>query len=341
MVDSCMLRLAAALCLAVCLPQESGKTPVRFLSAKEAADAIVDESMEPYFSLLQPLEMHAKTGSPVPGANLAAQRDECRKRYREAVRDFTDHEKAALTQAAEGIRAALKEAYPFFASTPWSFVKIESTIEGGMPHTRGPHVVVPSKMAAAFAGLHLRREDVVKTRLAQTLIHELCHVLQRAHPGLFADLYGNVWSLIRAKGIPSDPWLDKVQIVNPDGPDVGWIYAAKDGFWQPLVVLKDGVEKPVMPRDFLFVGVAREKKGDAFPVRLKDGKPETMPLKNVPGYMEAFPANAGFHPNETFAELFAAMAMKDHIADPGQPAADFTTLRDWCRKNFAQAPEKK
>ena len=96
-----MIRYAAVFWLALLAPQEAGKSAVGFLTAKDAADAIVDESMEPYFSLLLPLEMHAKTGSSGPGANLAAQRDECRKRYRSAVLDFTDDEKAAMTAAAE------------------------------------------------------------------------------------------------------------------------------------------------------------------------------------------------------------------------------------------------
>ena len=336
-----MIRLSAVLWLALLSPQEAGKSAVRFLSEKEAAEAIVDESMEPYFSLLQPPEMQAKTGAPPAGADLAAQRDECRKRYRAAVREFTEDEKTAMAATAESIGKALKEAYPFFVSKPWIFLKIDSAIEGGMPHTRGPWVVVPAKMAAAFAALRARGADPAKSRLAQTMIHEMCHVLQRAHPDLFADLYVDVWGFIRAKGIPSDPWLDKVQIVNPDGPDVGWVFPVKDRFWQPLVVLKDGVDRPAMPRDFLFVGVAREKKGDAFAVRLKDGKPETVLLREIPEYAGAFKGSfANFHPNEIFAELFAAMAMKDHIADPGPPAVDHAVLRDWCRKNFAGAEKK-
>jgi hypothetical protein len=333
-----MIRLALLLCLAVAAPQD---TAVRFLSAKEAADAIVDESMEPYFSLLQPLEMTAKTGSPITGADLAAQRDECRKRYREAVRDFTDEEKAAITPAAEGLRKALQEAYPFFAAKPWSFIKLDAAFEGGMPHTRGPHVIMSDRMAKQFVAHKARGGDPVKSRLAQTLIHEMCHVMQRAHPDLFADLYVNVWGLVRAKGIPGDPWLDKVQIVNPDGPDVGWVFPVKDAFWQPLVVLKDGVERPAMPRDFLFVGVAREKKGDAFVVRAKDGKPETMLLKEIPAFADAFKAFANFHPNETFAEQFADMAMRDIVPDPRPAVVNDARLRDWCRKNFGKAPEKK
>lgn len=323
------MRTALLLCLTLLHPQESA---VRFLAAKEAADAIVDESMEPYFSLLQPLEMTAKTGLPIAGRDLAAKRDDCRKAYRAAVRDFTDEEMAAIAVAAQAITKSLKEAYPLLAAIPWSFIKVDTSLEGGMPHTRGPHVVIPERMAKQFATLAAQGGDPARSRLAQTLIHELCHVAQRAHPDLFSDLYVNVWGLVRAKGIPGHPWLDQVQIVNPDGPDVGWVFPVKDGFWQPLVVL----EGTRMPRDFKFVGVAREKQGDTFVVRLKDGDPERMLLKDIPAYAEAFKAFANFHPNETFAEQFAHMAMKDHVADPGPSPADFTKLRDWCRKNFAK-----
>jgi len=340
-----LLLLAAALPISA-IAQEAQKTPVRFLSVKEAADAIVDESMEPYFSLLQPLEMIAKTGKPMTAAELPAQRDECRKRYREAVREFTDDEKASITGAVETIAKGLKEAYPFFAGTPWSFLKLESSIEGGMPHTRGPHIVIPERMAKQFALFRTRNIDPAKSRLAQTLIHEQCHVLQRARPDLFADLYTQGWGLIRAKGLPSHPWLDKVQIVNPDGPDVGWVFQAKEGttplYWQPLVALKEGVERPSMPKDFVLIGVALDKKGDAYEVRVaKDGKPEVLALDKIPGWNAAYGhVGENFHPNETFAVLYSWLAMKEHVSEPGpglddHAAVDFTKLREWCRKNFA------
>src|SRR2546428_5617334 len=88
--------------------QDAPKGAAGFLSTKEAAEAIVDESMEPYFSVPQTLEMIAKTGAPMTGTDLSAQRDECRQRYRDAVREFTDDEKAAITAATEEIREALK-----------------------------------------------------------------------------------------------------------------------------------------------------------------------------------------------------------------------------------------
>jgi hypothetical protein len=248
---------------------------------------------------------------------------------------------------AETCRRLLQDAYPAFAAAPWSFLKVDGSIEGGMPHTRGPHIVVPERMAAQAAVLRAKGVDPAKTGLGQTLIHEQCHVLQRAHPGLFADLYVNSWGFIRAKGLPGHPWLESVQIVNPDGPDVGWVFPAKDGaatsYWQPLVILKEGVERPSMPRDFVLVGVALDRSGDAFTLRLKDGKPETLALDQIPPWQAAFGhVGENFHPNETFAVLFSRLAMLDHVSpSPKPPKGDFTKLRDWCRKNFAKAPEKK
>lgn len=313
----------------------------RFPAAKEAAEAIVDESAEPYFSILQPLEMVAKTGAPLKETALAAQRDECRKRYRDAVREFTADEQAALAATTGKIREALKDAYPLFAQTPWSFLKVSASIEGGMPHTRGAHIVFSERIAAQFAQFRAKGLDPAKSSLAELLIHEQCHVVQRARPALFTDLYEKTWGLTRAKGLPSTPWLEKHQIVNPDGPDVGWVFPEKDGrFWQPNVLLKEGVDRPRMPRDFLLVGIALDKKGDGFVPRSgKDGKAETKPLEEIPDWQAAFghvPEN--FHPNETFAVLFSWLAMKD-VTGPGlekHADVDFTKLRDWCRKNFAK-----
>jgi len=316
----------------------------RFPAAKEAADAIADESAEPYFSLLQPLEMVAKTGAPLTATALAAQRDECRKRYREAVREFSEDEKAALTDATAKLRAALDEAYPLFAGTPWSFLKVAGSIEGGMPHTRGAHIVFSERIAAQFAQFRSKGLDPAKSGLGELLLHEQCHVVERARPALFADLYEKTWGLIRAKGLPATPWLEKHQIVNPDGPDVGWVFPTKDGrFWQPNVLLKEGVDRPRMPRDFLLVGIALDRKGDGFVPRSgKDGKAETTPLDEIPAWQAAFghvPEN--FHPNETFAVLFSWLTMKEQVAPSGaglqkHDDVDFTKLRDWCRKNLAK-----
>jgi hypothetical protein len=309
---------------------------------KEGQAAIVDESMEPYFSILQPLEMIAKTGAPLESKDLAAQRDECRARYRAAVREFTDDEKSAIAETARTVSAALKTAYPMFAATPWSFLELDGSIEGGMPHTRGPHIVLPTSWAPRFVQMKARGMDLVKSALAEVLVHEQCHVLQRAKPALFADLYTNVWGLVHAKDIPNCPAIERTRVVNPDGPDMRWIFAAKEGastsYWQPMILMPADATVPRMPQDFRVVAIALDRKGDAFVQRTdKDGAPVTTPLGEVAAYQAAFGhVTENFHPNETFAVLFSWLASKEHLGGPAQRqgGVDFTELRDWCRRHL-------
>ncbi|HXX94989.1 MAG TPA: hypothetical protein VEN81_15290 [Planctomycetota bacterium] len=339
--------ISPAMLLFVLAVQDAPASGIRFLDTREAARGIADDSGDPYFSLLQPLEMIAKTGAPLTQTGLAAQREECRQRYRDSVREFTADEKAALGAAAGEIREALKKAYPIFAETPWSFLKTDGSIEGGLPHTRGPHIVFSDRTIRQFALLRGRGVNPAKTGLGQLLIHEQCHVVQRARPRLFEDLFTRVWGFIRAEGLPGGPWQDKVQIVNPDGPDVGWVFVAKEGasteYWQPLVALKEGVDRPKMPKDFVLIGIALDRKGTRFIPRTgADGRPEIRALDKIPAWQAAWgQVDENFHPNETFAVLFSWLAMKDHVAETGpglesHAAVDFTSLRDWCRKNFAK-----
>src|SRR5262245_25633663 len=281
--DFALCALAAAIVRAAPVAAEDAAVEVRFPDLKQAQAAIVDESMEPYFSVLQPLEMVAKTGAPLEGKDLAAQRDECRKRYQAAVREFTGDEKAAITEAARAVSAALKTAYPMFASTPWSFLKLDVSAEAGLPHTRGPHIVIPPRLAAVFAAMKATGADPAKTGLSEVLLHEQCHVLQRAHPALFADLYTNVWGLVHAKDIANCPVVERTRVVDPDGPDMGWVFVVKEGgetsWWQPMILLPEDAKQPRMPHDFQVVGVALDRKGGSFVQRTgKDGAPVTTPL---------------------------------------------------------------
>jgi len=330
--------------------QDEPAVAIRFLDRKEAAAAIVDESTAPYFSLMQPLEMLAKTSVPLEAKDLAAQRDECRRRYAEAVREFTDDEKAAIADAAREITGALRMSYPLFAETPWSFLKLDPSIEGGMPFTRGAAIVLPDWVAVKMAQLGKTKQRPARSRFGEILVHEQCHVLQHAHPALFADLYVNVWGFIRAKGLPSCPWLDRVQILNPDGVDTGWVFPSKSGgtttYWQPLVTIAEGATRPRMPKDFVLLGVALDRKGASFAPRVPkdapDGKPETRELELVEGYTAAFgrvPEN--FHPNEISAVMFSWLAMSEHVARNGpgltdHSEVDFTKFRAWCRAKFAK-----
>src|SRR5688500_10380690 len=74
--------------------EAKGEAPqVTFLDKAAAAKAVVDDSAEPYFDKLQPAEMSAKTGKPITGDTLDAQRAEARRRYAAGTLDFNEAER--------------------------------------------------------------------------------------------------------------------------------------------------------------------------------------------------------------------------------------------------------
>lgn len=68
-----------------------------------------------------------------------------------------------------------------FAGLPWNLCKVGTDIEGGMPHTHEATIYYSDDL------FQQSEED-----MAETLIHERVHVLQRILPGVFHDLYINL-----------------------------------------------------------------------------------------------------------------------------------------------------
>ena len=121
---------------------------IHFLAVEKGKAAIVDDSKEPgsYFGQLQAMEMSAKTGRTITGKTLLEQRRECRARYQAGVQEFSPLEQAAIQSYITSIYPALTHNYPVFAALPWSFIKVADSIEGGLPHTRGAHIVLSESM---------------------------------------------------------------------------------------------------------------------------------------------------------------------------------------------------
>jgi hypothetical protein len=314
--------------------QDAPPLDIRFLTYKEAAAAIVDDAQAPYFSLLQPLEMLVKTGTPFESTDPAKQRDEP-VRYRDAVREFTDDEKAAVTDAVRGPRRA-GGSYPLVA--PWRFLKLGSPLECRPALARAVHRPARlrhSRWRNAQGGEH-------PARLFGEMILREQHVVERAHPEI-SRTSSREWGLVRAKGLPSCPWLDRFS-PSTRRADVGWVIAEKSGgtteHWQPLRVLDDAA--PVRaPQNLVSIGVRLDRKGASFAPHVAkdavDGKPEIKLLSLVEGYAAAFGHATGYHhPAETCACLFSWMAMYENVAKSGPGLAnhanvDFTKFRVWCR----------
>lgn len=314
---------------------------IEFLDRAAASKAIVDESMEPYFKLLQPMEMSVKTAEPIGDGTLEEQRDRCRKRYQQAVQDFTDEERETLRWYVTNLQPLVADDYPLYARTPWSFIKLDSKFEGGMPHTRGGHVVLSDEFLASV--IKLRKQPAEWLALVQaggTLLHEQSHVVQRENPAPFARLFTGLWNLKHAAAIQPGDWITRHQIVNPDGVDVNWVFPIKEGsnvrwIW-PLIVFGAGDDPAkVTFADMQMVAIELEPAGEnSFEAKIgPDGKPVMQDLLAVPDYVSVFkPSRNIYHPNEAAADLFAKVVILSRILPGNLTAKDEAALKEPMRE---------
>lgn len=97
---------------------------------------------------------------------------------------------------------------------PWpngQVIWMDSSADGGLPHTRAPNYIC----------LSVSHPDAA---LAKTLLHERIHVSQRLHPKEWEALLKDVWDMKPWVGaIPAD--IEKRRRINPDlcpAPDFVW-----------------------------------------------------------------------------------------------------------------------
>ena len=317
---------------------------VIFLEGYAGQRAIGDDSAMPYFSLLQPREMAAKTGAPLTATTLDAQREETRQRYRDGVMDFTDTEKDFLRGAVAATQPHVARNLPLLAETPWVFIKLGDHIEGGLPHTRGHFIVLSQQMLQGlqYSTQMMEQQNLPPLPVIMLFIHEQTHVFERANPDFFADYYQEQWNFVRqAVALPDD--LKQRQLLNPDAVVCDWVKKhqgeGKSKWFLPLVGWNES-ETPSMPADMLAFGMWLDKKNGKFLPIQQNGVTATTPLKDIDGYADLFIPNASlYHPEELMADHLAWLALLDSgmleaMIPPQQLEAlntKLTPLRTWLR----------
>jgi hypothetical protein len=304
---------------------------IRLLSQSEARAALTTGEERGYYARLQLPEMRAKTGLALQNTTLESAREQVREAYGARVEEFSADEQLALREVTAGLQGLLRARAPLYARTPWVFIKISSTIEGGLPHTRGDCIVLSDGIVARIAQLRAKGPITSPLGLWSLLIHEQTHILQRRHPGLFAPLYTQDLGFRHVVLAPAPPWLLERNVVNPDAPDADWVYQVGDASarrWILPDVLLLNLDHPRMPDDFKVVALDVREQAGAWTFAEHGTPPAFQALADLPDFVRAFPDHSElFHPNEISAGLLAAIISGSGIVHPEHPL--WSKTRAW------------
>jgi len=289
---------------------------VDFLSREEAQKAILDETFEPYFSLLQKGEVAAFTAQKIPYEDPEKIRQFAREKFASAVMPFTSEEKEAMNFVwNEMTRILLANNINLVASHPWRFIKVSSWLCGGMSHTRGNFIILNEKRIKYLTDNFKKdmtdeQRTTLVSEIGALMVHEQTHCLERTHPSVFDDLYTNYWHFKKGNVEPIESIIS-LQVSNPDAPIANWLIpdsADNNTYYWVRTLLKEKKEIPVMGKDFMdVVFKVRYKDGKYRVENDKSGKPVSFPLSEFKQYVNRFPVSNGLdHPNEISAYMMAA-----------------------------------
>ena len=256
-------------------------------------------------------------------ARLCANVTDCKFKYLKELMLVDPMEAEAIKWLVEIILDRLKENG--ISTTAFSmtlrFAKFSAKLEGNMPHTHKDVIYFPASyyqnVWKAYEQSKNKNEDhqyVIKI-YGRTLIHELCHILQRKYESYFIDFYNNKWNFEQF----NESLLDKcenifqVSRLNPDGIDVKWLWKnpfslknnKKQEYYLLLAIFKDN--HPKFLGDTTNTVYKLDKYSDRYRVSGIEKIEDNVDLNSYFGLKDN-----NYHPHEISAE-YLSIYMLNHM----------------------------
>lgn len=156
--------------------------------------------MESFITKLSPIDLYARTRGQSPD-----HRHNYLQKYLAPDKQrssFTNDQLIKLQNAIKLANEKIQAHVPnLFIGLPWNLCKVDVDVEQGMPHTHGKNIYYSDLLFQSSI-----------EEIAEILIHERIHVLQRILPGVFHDMYIH---LLGYEHYPQN-FQTKLQRSNPD-----------------------------------------------------------------------------------------------------------------------------
>jgi hypothetical protein len=216
------------------------------------------------------------------------------------------------------IRYAQKETKCSFGfqrkimSTPWKFVKVDSTVENGFPHTHNDIIFLPVNFISSIVSRLLN--DTIKNvynELGHILIHEKTHIWQRIEPELFSSFYRTIQIEKLKLSKTTKEWLRKNTRTNPDGLELGWGYKNESGSYYVFVSLWNKSPNSLGDIKNVAIPIVPNKTHSEWSIT-EYSKENIIPITRLSSWKDVVGLSSNhYHPNEISAEGIARFTMKN------------------------------
>lgn len=158
----------------------------------------------------------------------------CLNIYNNFTKLFTNKEKGIVKNLKNNINNVINKLFSKNIFI-YDFIKVDNSIENGLPHTRGNFIIYSQKLYDNFNNLG-NNFIFNNKRYFDLMFHELFHIFQRNNPKLINILYSDYWNLIKyKKDLPKK--LKNIVRTNPDAlPNNNWIFKIDNKYIMPLCI---------------------------------------------------------------------------------------------------------
>jgi hypothetical protein len=288
-------RVAAAVCAATllgALPRGGSAHEIELASIEQGRDAL--GARDDFVARLSAFDRAARLKS---AADVSE--DEYLAFARAAAREWSNDERARLTNAFVAIQPKLAELLPE-VDAPILLIKTSGEEEGGAGYTRASAVMLPQALTD-------------ERELERLLAHEIFHVVSRSDPTLKRELYATI-GFEPCGEVSLPPALAARKMTNPDAPvNEHCIEVQVDGssVWgMPILLSRQERFDPAAGIPFFgYLTLSMllvERDGAASRPLERNGAPVLVPFNRVAGLQEQIGRNTGYviHAEEILASNF-------------------------------------
>jgi len=288
---------------------------IEFVDAAAADSVVFQGASAPCVSRLPAWELSMSEGTYNRFTARRAYAD-CREAFAKAARNFTDEEKAVLTQYVTHIDSAAGAEFPILNHLPWRFAVISDNFDLGVPNA-GRYIVLTKGILKEMQEWEEKQSNMFFVGM-ETLIREKTLLLQNNRRETFEKFYADVWGFRKIPAPPLDRMMQDNGIFFPRVPPNEWVIklSPKDkGYIMPALLLRDaGGKSSGGTVQRVAITVDSTSKG-FFPRKGRKSSVDYIDLRLMLQYRKKFPLSEyDYHPAEISVDLLTKYIVMKYVS---------------------------